>query len=95
MEKVDIHTGKATATIFISKIEANLEGTGVNELYDVMREFQKTWLRFKDSNWRFQSIIAFEMHTMLMNHCEVILIYPLPKLLVSKKAIINMQHSDG
>ena len=87
MEKVDIRTGNVVITpaTFGSNTETNLLATDVNELYDVMRvrvSENMAMFQRQGSNCRFKSIIALEIHIRL------------PKVFVSKKAIINVKTND-
>ena len=82
---------------FHSDIEVNLDGTDERELYDTMvdRILEKiaTYSATK-SDFRVHSVIKFELHTVRYNPLRGETYIPLPKELVDKKAIINVQNKD-
>ena len=83
---------------FHSDIEVNLDGTDERELYDTMVEriLEKipTFLATK-SVFRFHSVIKFELHTVRYNPLRGETWVSLPKELVDKKALINVQNKDN
>ena len=85
-------------TDFHSDIEVNLDGTDEIELYDTMEERiieKMATFQSMGSRWRLYSIIQLELHTVRYNPLRGETYIPLPKELVNKKAIINMQNKDN
>lgn len=84
-------------TSFHSSIEVNLEGTDVNKLYQIMVDhIMENIFTFQDrgSNWKFKSITSLEIHTVKYEPLRGSSYIPLPKVLQSKKATINMKNGD-
>ena len=83
---------------FHSDIEVNLDGTDERELYDttVERILEKvaTFLATK-SDFRFHSVIKFELHTVRYNPLRGETWVSLPEELVDKKTLINIQNKDN
>ena len=101
MERVSIVSETGTIVepaAFHSNVEVNLEGTDVDELYDAMvdraLEGMATF-QMQGSNWTFRSVIALEIHTVAYEPLRGSSYIPLPKVLASKKAIINMKNGDN
>ena len=83
---------------FHSDIEVNLDGTDEVELYDTMVErIIENMATFQSmgSGWRLYSITQLELHTVRYNPLRGETYIPLPKELVDKKAIINVQNKDN
>ena len=101
MERVSIVTETGTvrrSASFHSNVEVNLEGTDVDELYDAMMDrVMETIATFQmhGSNWTFRSIISLEIHTVAYEPLRGSSYIPLPKVLATKKAIINMKNKDN
>ena len=83
---------------FHSDIEVNLDGTDERELYDtiVERILEKiaTYLATR-SDFRFHSVIKFELHTVSYRPLIGETWIPLPKELANKNAIINIKNKDN
>ena len=83
---------------FHSDIEVNLDGTDERELYDTMVEriLEKiaTYLATK-SDFRFHSVIKFELHTVSYRPLRGETWIPLLKELANKNAIINIKNKDN
>ena len=83
---------------FHSDIEVNPDGTDERELYDTMveRTLEKiaTYLATK-SDFRFHSVIKFELHTVSYRPLKGETWIPLPKELANKNAIINIKNKDN
>ena len=99
MEKVNIFPGEGINqdTSFHSRVEVNLEGTNVNEIYQNMidRIMESiTTFQMRGSNWRFKSIDSLEIHTVSYRPLGGSSYIPLPKALQSRKAIINLKNDD-
>ena len=101
MEMVSIVSETGTTidpASFHSNVEVNLEGTDVDELYDAMvdraLEAMATF-QMRGSNWTFRSIISLEIHTVAYEPLRGSSYIPLPKVLATKKAIINMKNKDN
>jgi len=100
MKETNMVTGEETIVeaVFHSDVEINLEGSDVNEIYDGMVEkvpdnlstFQR-----RDSGWVFASIVRLEIHTENYESLRGSSYIPLPKQLMSKKAIINHKNEDN
>jgi len=81
--------------VFHSGVKINLEGSHVNKIYDGMVEkvlqnvptFQR-----RGSGWVFASIVWLEIHTVNYEPLRGSSYIPLPKQLMSKKAIINLKN---
>ena len=99
MEKTNPSTGKSVTqdASFHSKVEVNLEGTDISDLYNTMvdrvLETMATFQR-RGSNWTFKSIINFVIHTVKYEPLKGSSYIPLPKNLMLKKAIINLKNKD-
>ena len=99
MEKVDLKSGEVIANeaVFHSKTEVNLESTDSNELISKMKEtVLKSLAKFQrqGSNWRFNSVLSLDLHTVKYTPLGGSYYIPLPKLLAAKKAIINLNNKD-
>ena len=83
---------------FHSDVEVNLDGTVERELYDTMAEriLEKivTYLATK-SDFRFHSVIKFELHTVSYRPLKGETWIPLPKELANKNAITNIKNKDN
>jgi len=100
MKETNMATGEETIAeaVFHSGVELNLEGSDVNKIYDGMVEkvldnfsnFQR-----RGSGWVFASIVRLEIHTMNYEPLRGSSYIPLPKQLMSKKAIINLKNDDN
>ena len=99
MEKVDLKSGEVTAkeAAFHSKTEVNLESTNSNELFSKMKETvleSLTKFQRQGSNWRFRSVLSFDLHTIKYEPLDGYSYIPLPAILAAKKAIINLKNED-
>ena len=103
--KLDFHcnmeritTGEIKPSEFHSNIEFNLDGTDENEFNDTMVEIiskQIATFLAMGMEWRFHSIIKLELQTVRYNPLRGETWIPLPKELVDKKALINIQIKDN
>ena len=103
--KLDFHcnmeritTGEIKPSEFHSNIEFNLDGTDENEFNDTMVEIiskQIATFLAMEMEWRFHSIIKLELQTVRYNPLRGETWIPLPKELVDKKALINIQIKDN
>ena len=99
MSKTNISTGEVEYTVgfFASKVEIALQGTDLDDLYrkaiDKILESLAAF-QMRGSNWIFESIDALELHTVKYEPLNGSSYIPLPKALLNKKAIINMQNDD-
>ena len=99
MEKTSIATGDIITIQagFRSKIQVNLEGTDVKELYEGMvgmvLENMANYQR-QGSGWRFKSLISLDIHTVKYEPIKGSSYIPLPPKLAKKKAIINLKNKD-
>ena len=97
MTRTDLSTGEGITTIapFASKPLINLEASDVEELYkqsvDRMMENMAAFQN-QGSNWIFDSIISFEIHTVKYAPLKGSSYLPLPSVLEKKKAIINIKN---
>ena len=99
MEHIDIKSGEATNTVepFVSKTEAVLESTDVNELYDhaidkIMKALDAFQMR--GSNWRFKLVQKLEINTVVYKPLRGKSYIPLPDELAKKNAVINVKNKD-
>jgi len=84
--------------VFNSGVEINLEGSDVNKIYDWMVERvldNLTNFQRRGSGWVFASIVRLEIHTVDYEPLTASSFIPLPKQLMSKKAIINFKNKDN
>ena len=99
MEKISVNEEPIIRPFdFHSDTEVNLDGTDEIELYDNMIETiieRIAILQTRESGWRFHSIIKLELHTVEYLPLRGGTWVPLPKELVDKKAIINMENEDN
>ena len=99
MERVDMKTGeKITVTAhFSSKNVINLDSTDVDILYsksvDKMMEAMSTYQSL-GSNWRLKSVAELSANTIAYKPLRGKSYIPLPPILASKKAIINIKNKD-
>ena len=93
-----LKTNEIKPADFHSNIGVNLDGTDEKDLYDTMIEriLEKiaTFLA-TESEIRFHSVIKLELHTVSYKPLKGETWIPLPKELVNKNAIINMQNKDN
>ena len=78
---------------FHSRVEVNLEGTNVDELYNnmVARILENiATFQMRGSQWVFGSIINLEIHSVRFEPLRGSSYIKLPQSLRSKKAIINL-----
>ena len=99
MEKVDLKSGEVIAkeAVFLFKTEGNLESTNSNELLSKMKEtVLESLAKFQrqGSNWRFNSVLSLDLHTVKYEPRGGSYYIPLPKFLTAKKAIINLRNED-
>ena len=99
MEREVLNVGKTEKPFAShSRIELNLEGTDVNELYTIMidrieEEIQKLESA-EDTGWHFVKIINLQLHTIRYTPLRGSSYIKLPKFLEDKKAIVNMKNDD-
>ena len=99
MERVDMKTGEViTVTAhFSSKNVINLDSTDVNILYsksvDKMMEAMSTYQSL-GSNWRLKSVAELSANTIAYKSLRGKSYIPLPPILASKKAIVNIKNKD-
>ncbi|WAQ98594.1 hypothetical protein MAR_022967 [Mya arenaria] len=89
MERTSILTGDVISEPASFKIEVNLEGTDVSDLYTTMTD------RIMEAISNFQrqgNIIGLEIHTVKYEPLRGNSYIPLPQKLASKKAITNMKN---
>ena len=93
-----LRTNEILPADFHSNTEVNLDGTDEKDLYDMMTERIleniATFLATK-SDVRFHIVIKLELHTVSYKPLRGKTWIPLPKELVNKNAIINMQNKDS
>jgi hypothetical protein len=99
MEKVDLRSGeiKRAEVPFHTKQEPVLESTDISEIYEnAIDKIEETLQIFQNrgSNWRFASVLKFEINTFRYEPLKGKSYIPLPKALAEKKAIINMKNED-
>ena len=99
-EKTDLKTGESLAEEhrFRSNNEIVLESTDKKELWSLLAEQVLEDLakfQMNGSGWTFHSIVALDIHTVGYEPLIGITWVPLPKLLESKKALINMKNTDN
>lgn len=99
MEKVDVRTGEKLIkwAVFSSDIEVNLLATNVDDLYKNMLESimeRMANFQWEGSGWRFKSVITLTLHTVVHRPLSGSSSIKLPKVLVDKKAIINLKNND-
>ena len=83
---------------FHSRVEMNLEGSNIDELYNNMVERTLeniATFQMRGSQWVFSSIVSLEIHSVRFEPMRGSSYIPLPKSLRSKKAIINMKNEDN
>ena len=83
---------------FHSRVEVNLEGTNVDELYNAMvaRSLENIAnFQMRGSQWTFNSVISLEIHSVRYEPLRGSSYIPLRKTIYSKKAIINMKNEDN
>ena len=96
MEKVDLKSGEVIAkeAPFHFKTEVNLESTDCNELFSEMKKtVLQSLAKFQrqESNWRLQSVLRLDLHTVKYVPLGGSSYIPLPKFLAAKKAIIDLK----
>ena len=95
MQKVDIKKlRRAKEAVFHSKTEVNLETTNSTELLSKMKEtVLESLAKFQrqGSNWRFNSILSLDLHTVKYEPLGGFSYIPLLAFLAVKKAIINLR----
>ena len=82
---------------FHSRVEVNLEGTNVDELYNNMVERileSIATFQMRGSQWVFSSFISLEIHSVRFEPLRGSSYIKLTQSLRSKKAIINMKNED-
>ena len=100
MSRTDLVTGEVeyTEAYFDSYYEINFQGVDVSNLYktmtDKMLESFAKYLQ-NGSNWVFDSIKELQLNTAKYEPLSGSSYIKLPKALVDKKAIINMQNDDN
>ena len=99
MSKTNIATGEVeyTPAAFQSNVEIILQGTDLDDLYLKMtgRVLENlATFQMRGSNWVFETIDSLELHTVKYEPLSGSSYIPLPKKLLTKKAIINMKNKD-
>ena len=87
----------AKEAAFHSRTEVNLERTSSNELLSKMKETvleSLTKFQRKTSNWRFRSVLSFDLYTVKYEPLGGSSYIPLPAFLAAKKAIMNLKNED-
>ena len=82
---------------FHPRVEVNLEGTNVDELYNTMVERileNIATFQMRGSQWTFNSIISLKIHSVRFEPLRGSSYIPLPKTIRSKKSIINIKNED-
>ena len=99
MERIDMKSGEVTNTVapFVSKTEAVLESTDVNELYDhaidkIMKALDAFQMR--SNNWRFKLVQKLEINSVVYKPLRGKSYVPLPDELAKKNAVINVKNKD-
>ncbi|PFX27766.1 hypothetical protein AWC38_SpisGene7512 [Stylophora pistillata] len=99
---IDIHkiiTGEIeyTPAHFLSNEETNYQATNLDELYDKMTgkiiESLSNY-QMRGSNWAFDVIEGFEIHTVMNDPLGGSSYIPLPEVLANKMAITKMKNND-
>ena len=99
MKRVDMKTGEVITNPahFWSNGEKNIESTDVDNLYstskDKMIEAMSSY-QSQGSNWRLKSVEKLVMKTIAYKPLRGKSYIPLPPILASKKAIINIKNKD-
>ena len=99
MERIEMKTGEVTAidVPFLSKNEIILDSTDVNEVCsrakDKMLESIAVF-QMRGSNWRFKSVLKFNINTAVYRPLKGNSYIPLPLKLAHTKAIINIKNDD-
>ena len=85
-------------TPFLSKTEIVLEGTDLSALYryavDKILEYMDVF-QSVGSNWRCTIIVKLDVNTAIFKPLKGRSYIPLPPVLTSKKALINMKNKDN
>ena len=100
MSKTNLATGEVeyTPAHFVSKVEINFQGTDADDLYKRMSDKMLESLaafQMRGSNWVFDSVEELTLHTVKYEPLSGSSYIPLPKKLLDKRAIINMNNGDN
>ena len=99
MSRTDLVTGEVeyTDAHFDSYYEINFQGVDVSDLYKTMTDkILKSFAEYQQngSNWVFDSIEELQLNTVKYKPLSGSSYIPLPKALIYKTAIINMENKD-
>ena len=103
MWKVDLKGGDSQSQViakdatFHSKTEVNLESNNSNELFSKVKEtVLESFANFQRqrSNWRFRSVLSFDLHIVKNEPLGGWTYIQLAKFLAAKEAIINLKNED-